>query len=152
MAKTGRKITHGNRADGKRTPEYVCWDKMVQRCTNPNSHNYKYYGGAGVTICDRWLGENGFKHFLEDMGVKPSKSHSLDRYPDNKGIYTKSNCRWATQKEQQNNKTNNRIILFNGKSQTLSQWAEELQIPKTTLSTRLKAGHSLMITTKKIKL
>lgn len=76
---------------------------MTARCRDPGRDNFKYYGGRGITVCDRWLrgegGITGFECFLADMGPKPSPEHSIDR-EDNDGNYEPSNCRWATQTEQ----------------------------------------------------
>ena len=76
---------------------YGTWYRMIDRCTNSNSINYKYYGGRGIKVCDRWL--NSFESFLEDMGKKPHPSYTLDRV-DSNGNYEPSNCRWATPEEQ----------------------------------------------------
>lgn len=82
--------THG----GWRSPEYQSWKAMKARCLNPKSVRYNRYGGRGITICERWLGENGFANFLEDMGRRERKDLTLDRInPD--GNYEPSNCRWA---------------------------------------------------------
>ena len=70
---------------------------MKQRCMNPNSHIWKYYGGRGINVCDRWLGKWGFRNFYSDMGEP--KGLTLDRI-NNDGNYEPSNCRWATMKEQ----------------------------------------------------
>jgi hypothetical protein len=91
------KISHaGNRA----VPGYRSWDHMLQRCYNKNSINYEYYGGRGVTVCKRWI--QSFDNFIEDMGQNPG-GMTIDRLDPEKGYY-KENCRWATTKEQTNNK------------------------------------------------
>lgn len=82
------------------TREYATWKNMKQRCTNPKSPSWKWYGGRGITICKRWL--NSFENFYKDMGTRP-KGMSIDR-ENNKGNYTPKNCRWATPIEQANNK------------------------------------------------
>ena len=95
---------------------------MLARCRNPNSHNYKDYGGRGITVCARWL--NSFKNFLADMGERPA-GHSLDR-KNNNGNYNKNNCRWATRSVQLKNKRNNVLLSFQGRTQVLVDWARNL--------------------------
>jgi hypothetical protein len=74
---------------------------MIQRCYNPNNPKYPRYGGRGITVCDRWLGDNGLRNFIEDMG-QPPEGLSLDRI-DNDGNYEPANCKWSTSSEQSNN-------------------------------------------------
>jgi hypothetical protein len=80
---------------------YRSWKAMIQRCHNPNAQHYAYYGGRGITVCDRW--RLSFADFLADMGERPSLLQSIDRYPDNDGGYEPGNCRWATRTQQQRN-------------------------------------------------
>jgi len=93
----------GELVDGYRVrqhPSYTAWSGMWSRCSDPDQPNYKNYGGRGVTICERW---KHFKNFAEDMGIRPSKQHSLDRIDNSKG-YSIENCRWATRIQQNTNK------------------------------------------------
>ncbi|HWY36444.1 MAG TPA: hypothetical protein VNX68_17500 [Nitrosopumilaceae archaeon] len=102
---------HGFASEGKPTAEYMTWQAMKQRCLNPNTNHYEDYGGRGIKICSRWLGEKGFENFLSDVGLKPSLTYSLERI-NNNGDYEPNNCKWATKKEQANNRRVKRIELF----------------------------------------
>lgn len=97
-----RSTKHEHAKRQKVSREYSSWTMMKARCLNPNYHKFPRYGGRGITIHPRWLGEDGFKNFLEDMGPRPEGT-SLDRI-DNSGNYEPSNCRWATPAQQSNNK------------------------------------------------
>jgi hypothetical protein len=101
----GHKI-HGHNRNNKPTPTYKTWHTMKIRCSNPKSNRWKYYGGKGVKVCERW---NDFKNFLADMGERPV-GMTLDRINTN-GDYTPDNCKWSTYKEQNNNRRKRRHSL-----------------------------------------
>lgn len=93
------RLIHGHNRKGKTTRTYRTWSNMVTRCTNPKGTDYKYYGGRGITVCERWL--NSFENFLADMGEAP-RGLTLDRIDPN-GNYEPKNCRWTTWVEQRRN-------------------------------------------------
>jgi hypothetical protein len=109
---------------------------MVARCTNPKRPDYAYYGGRGITVCERW--RISFGAFLEDMGTKPH-GLSLDRIDNTRG-YELGNCRWATKHEQMQNTRGTRLIAFGGRSMGIAAWAREIGINKESLRTRLLRG------------
>lgn len=115
---------------------YQTWNRMRSRCLGKKSRWYKNWGGRGIKICPEW---DSFAVFLADMGEKPSPKHSLDRI-DNNGNYCKENCRWATWKEQENNRGNNKVLTFQNKTQTISQWATEKDLRVDTLWRRIQSG------------
>lgn len=88
--------------NGQNAPEYNSYKAMIRRCEDPRHDSYKWYGARGIKVCDAW--RVSFNTFFSDMGPKPSPQHSLDRV-DNNGDYGPGNCRWATQAEQEANKT-----------------------------------------------
>jgi hypothetical protein len=124
-------ITHGK----TRTRTYEVWKRMRQRCNNPNSSNAETHYNRGIRVCERW---NKFENFLEDMGEIPEGDYSIDRI-DNNGNYEPSNCKWATRKEQSNNRRSNKILIFQGKSKTLRQWCDKLNLNYRTIQNRLNS-------------
>ena len=129
------KRIHG--ASQKSSPlyyEYQIWKGIKRRCYLVTCLDYKDYGGKGITVSDEWL--NDFSTFIRDMGPKPAAKYSIDRIDGTKG-YSKDNCRWATTKEQSNNRACVKKIYFNGQEKTLTEWAKFLGIKRTTLGMRL---------------
>ncbi|WP_176317340.1 hypothetical protein [Burkholderia vietnamiensis] len=113
------------------------WMSMIQRCTDQNCRAYPDYGGRGIKVCDRWL---TFENFLADMGLPPQKGLTLDRFPNNDGNYEPGNVRWATKKEQANNRRSSRILAFNGESMTIAQWEDRQGFRRGLINTRLQDG------------
>lgn len=101
-----------------RSNEYHIWATMIQRCYNPAHNSFGRYGGAGVRVCERW--SESFENFYADMGPRPSKRHSLDRWPNNNGNYEPGNVRWATRHEQATNKKSTILVNLNGKKTLLA--------------------------------
>jgi len=116
-----------------KTRAYKSWTSMIYRCTKKNKDGYHRYGGRGITICDRWM---DFLNFYEDMGDRRS-GDSLDRI-DNDGNYEKDNCRWATKKQQSNNTSSNRALVFNGVSRNIIQWERILGFKNGVINDRLR--------------
>lgn len=124
---------HNHAKRGQWTRTYKAWYSMRQRCNNPNTIGWKYYGGKGVRVCSRW---DDFVNFLTDMGEAPSANHSIDRIKNEHG-YSPDNCRWATKVEQDNNRSSNVLFTYGGRTQNVKQWSDELGINYSTLYRRL---------------
>jgi hypothetical protein len=119
---------------------YASWAAMMRRCYNRSSRDYKYYGGRGITVCSRWL---MYENFYDDMSNGFKVGLTLDRINNNKNYY-QENCRWATRKEQcQNRRTSNRIIDENtGKPETISSLALKYFISRNTITSRIRLGYT----------
>ena len=132
--------THGHAGSKFKTKTYLAWVRIKGRCYNPKNKKYPIYGGRGIKVCKRWM---KYENFLKDMGDCPDPKLSLDRIDVN-GDYCKKNCRWATSKEQSNNRRACKYLEFNGKKMTYQQWAEELGFKYgEAIANRLKSGWSL---------
>jgi hypothetical protein len=121
---------HGHASSGA----YRSWLAMKSRCSNPRVTQYEDYGGRGITVCDRW--NESFDAFLEDMGDKPTPRHQIDRI-DVEGNYEPSNCRWVTSQTNNNNKRSNRLLTFDGRTQSVAEWGRELGIRGATIGIRI---------------
>jgi hypothetical protein len=128
---------HGHKTRLGASLEYSSWVSMKNRCYNKNTNNYSLYGGRGIAVCDRWL--NSFENFLEDMGNRPSKKHSLDRINVN-GNYEPSNCRWATKYEQLRNQRTNVHLCVDGVVKIVADWAKVSGTSFSTIHSRIKRG------------
>lgn len=118
---------------------YHIWENMIQRCTNERNDNYPNYGARGVTICNDWV---DFAPFYEwSMSNGYSDGLTLDRVNVD-GNYSPENCRWATTKEQANNKRDSRFIEYGGMRMTITEWAEHVNMPANRLRSRLDRGWS----------
>lgn len=113
-------------------PIYKRWWAMKMRCDGKTNRS-KFYKEKGIVICEEWL---EFENFRRDMAYTYKEGLSLDRI-DNNGNYEPSNCRWATFREQMENRSVANLVEFNGKRQTLSRWADELGVKRSTLAQRL---------------
>ena len=114
---------------------------MKNRCYNPENKHYKDYGGRGITVCDEWLDKkDGHKNFWQwalESGWK--ENLSIDR-KDVNGNYEPSNCRWATPKEQANNRRNNNYVTIHGETKTSQEWAEQIGITERAFASRIAYG------------
>lgn len=125
---------HGE-GGGSPSKEYSTWISIKQRCYNPRCAAYKVYGAKGVTVCAPW--RKSFVSFLSDIGRAPSQKHSIDRINPNLG-YAPGNCRWATSKEQGENRSNSRFLVCKSEVMTVAQAARRFGIHHTTLVHRLE--------------
>lgn len=125
------KETHGHARYRNVSSEYGIWQQMRYRCNNQRNKDYAYYGGRGISVCQRW--DTSFTAFLQDMGSRPSRKHSIDRI-DNDGNYCPENCRWATHSQQMTNRSG---------STGTTEIARQVGINPRTLRDRIKRGWSL---------
>jgi hypothetical protein len=110
------------------------WRGMRARCFNALDQHWPDYGGRGITVCDRW---EDFSAFLTDMGERPSLKHSIDRIDVN-GDYEPGNCRWATYRQQADNKRNTVRVSALGRQMTATEWDAELGFRKGTVAKRVR--------------
>ena len=120
-----------------RSREYSTWENMIQRCYNPKSHNYCYYGGKGIKVCDSWL--KSFDSFYKDMGHRPLNT-TLDRKDSDKD-YCKENCQWKTPLEQLGNLSRyGTLVKINGVLKTVEEWIFDLKLNRNIFKSRVSRG------------
>jgi hypothetical protein len=129
LCRTGYK--HGQ----YKTLTFKSWSAAKSRCFNPRNPAWPDYGGRGITMCERW--RNSFEAFLADVGPRPSRAHSIDRYPNNDGNYEPGNVRWTLSRGQNNNRRNTRYVESNGERRTIADLARQVGILTVTLHNRL---------------
>ncbi len=112
------------------TKLYDVWQRMRQRCSNPNAYGYPAYGGRGIKVCERW---ETYKNFELDMGPTYQEGLTIDRV-DNNGNYELSNCRWTTKKDQARNRRNSALIETKWGVMTISEFAERTGISRDTIT------------------
>ena len=130
-----RNTRHGHAANNRSTATYAAWGSLRARCERPKDKAYKDYGGRGITVCKRW---SKFENFLTDMGERPD-GLTLERKNNDKG-YCKSNCRWATAKEQAHNRRNNVWLTVGTLTMCATDWAEALGTTPSRIQQRTAAG------------
>lgn len=118
------------------TYEYGIWGNMLYRCRTETAQQYRDYGKRGIKVCSAWL---SFENFIEDMGFRPTKAHSLDRI-DPDGPYCKENCRWATAKTQARNRRNSVKVNVNGVDMQLNDFCEAFGLKLPVVKNRLRRG------------
>jgi len=130
-----RNLKHGM----SKHPLYEKWIKICSRCNKLTDTRYQYYGGRGISVCERW---SYFPNFAKDMGLPPSPTHSIDRI-DNDGNYEPTNCQWATHKTQCRNRRSNKYITIDGIRKLQVEWCAFYNIPHGRYMNRLRRGWSV---------
>lgn len=126
--------------------EYRVFRTMHDRCEQPNNSSFYKYGARGIQVCDRWSGDLGFTHFIEDMGPRPEgkypsgiTKYSIDRI-DNDGPYSPDNCRWATAKEQAYNRRPTVRVTIGSTTKTIDEWGKDSPVSKKLIYGRIHDG------------
>lgn len=132
-------IKHGHSRKGRRSSEYRSWRNMIDRCYEPSTDSYQYYGARGIIVCDRW--RHSFENFLADMGMKPAPKCTIGRLKNNLN-YEPDNCRWESPKQQARNRSTSRLVYCHGRMITVAEACEISGIPRNVADARLNRGWS----------
>jgi len=133
------RLKHGHSRQGKESPTHFSWRGMIDRCTNPKSPSWPWYGAEGVTVCERW---QRFENFLADMGERPGKQYTLERVQRALG-YCPENCEWILRREQYRNRRDNHLLTFQGTTHPVITWSELTGLAEGCIRSRLKMGWSI---------
>lgn len=138
---------HGGSRVGRKERLYRVWCAMIERCGNPHNSHYVSYGGRGIKVCEEWRNSyDAFRTWALANGYDGQAQRgqcTIDRIDVN-GNYCPENCRWVSMDKQANNKRNSHMLTFQGKTQTISEWAKEIGVGATTLLSRIdKRGWSV---------
>lgn len=135
------RLVHGDARKGRVARLHIIWRKMIRRCYAVNDTAYSDYGGRGIDICSDWL--NDYVRFRDWCLISGySESLTIDRIDNDKG-YGPDNCKFSNRKEQARNRRSSKLLTFNGKTQCMAAWAEEIGISNGTLWAQLNTGWSL---------
>ena len=137
-------VKHGHYKGDIESKTHMAWRSMLSRCYGSKPQHISYRQ-RGIQVCDRWrFGENNkspFDLFFKDVGNPPDSSYSIDRI-NNNGNYEPGNVRWATSKQQAENRSNSKLLTLNGKTKQLNQWCDELNWPHSLIWSRIQNGWS----------
>lgn len=131
--KSKKLTSHGCHKD----PFYHTWWSMMQRCYNPEHHNYNRYGGRGISVCEEWHAVKNFVAWAHQTCTAANHQKTLDRIDNNKD-YEPINCRWATPKQQSNNRRNTKYCSIDGVTKPLSEWCSEYNMPLSVVGSRIR--------------
>lgn len=135
-----RNLTHG----GSKTRLYCTWSNVKRRCNDKKNSRYNDYGGRGIRLCNEWLEFDNFRKWAIENGYDENSKYgecTLERIDNNRN-YEPSNCKFASIKEQSNNRRSNHLLTFNGITRNITQWNNEMNYPRNLISTRIRRGWS----------
>lgn len=137
---TVKNTKHGDSTRNNRSNLYIIWGAMIDRTSNPNRLDSDHYYNKGIRVCDEWKDYLSFKTWALSNGYK--EGLSIDRIDNSKG-YNPTNCRWVKLEEQNRNKTNNRVLEYNGEKHIITEWCRMTGLNWSTIDRRLKKGLSV---------
>lgn len=136
---SARAVVHGRYkapSGSYKVAAFACWKAILKRCLDEQSEDWPRYGGVGITVCEQWM---SFENFLADMGDRPSKKHTVDRIDGTKG-YEPGNCRWATRRQQSDNRTVTVWVEHDGQKRSIREWSELTGLNYATIKSRIASG------------